>query len=582
MSSLLKLRDYQRACLDATWNHLAPGRHTRVANVLPTGAGKTVVFSHMAEEQLTSAPGKRVLVLAHTDELVEQAVRKMREVAPHRVVGVVKAGRNEVHAEVIVASVQTLRHAKRRAQIRNVGLIICDECHHSTARTYRTILEHFGAFGIDGPCWNHASCGGDHSPSVQVVGFTATLARADKGKLSDIWQEVAYRKDIAFMIRRGYLLDVKGHRVKVPDLDLTSVKVTGGDYQEGALADELERAMAPEIVAGKYAELASERKGLLFAPTVHSAELFAEAFNERGIPSEVVHGALPREERKLILKRLASGDTQVVANCMVLTEGFDDPSISCVVIARPTRSAPLYQQMVGRALRPDLTLPPERRGHALVLDVVGASADFTLCSLVDLSSRKAKPEDVEDLSLLEMEDYQEPEERTEQDAPVTPMWHGPVQVEDFDPLARASDRFWGRTPAGHYWMSAGGEHYVFLVPSLSGEAARFDVVWCTKRTPLQAGMTEHRNLDFEMALSWAEDYATELGGAGTLTLTRKKSAWRKQPPTEAQLRMARSAGIVVPVQEDGSAAWSKGEVSAAIDDRMAARVIDPLVRRVLG
>lgn len=564
--TLLKLRDYQEDALTAfteCWNRGV----LRPAGVLPTGAGKTVIFAHMAERHLMAHPAERVLVLAHTDELVLQAAAKMRSVAPHRSVGIVKAERNETHAHVIVASVQSLRSAKRRAQLRNVGLVIVDECHHATATTYRTIMEDLGCFG----------------DRVRTAGFTATLIRADKAKLSAVWEGVAFTRDIPFMIRRGYLLDVRGKRVEVPQLNLSEVRQSGGDYREGDLGEALIDALAPEIVAKAYLEHASDRKGLLFAPTVDSAYAFAAAFNEVGIKTEVVHGGLGRDERRAILARLRDGTTQVVSNCMVLTEGFDEPTVSCAVIARPTKSPGLYQQMVGRVLRPDLTLPVAERGHALILDVVGISALHGLQSLVDLSSRKDlnREEIDEDLTLLQLEDLiLEETGGMPGDLPPEGFYAGPVDVRDFDPLARDSSRVWGRTPGGVYWMSAGTDRYVFLADSVAGEPGTYDVVWCAKDARGSAGLTEHRGLSFEMALSWAEEAAIEMGGYGTLTLTSKKARWRKDVPTEPQIKRARQLGITVPMDGNGVPLINKGQISEMIDDAIAAKRIDPLVQAV--
>jgi superfamily II DNA or RNA helicase len=614
-NQLLKPRDYQLECIRAIHTRWDAGLF-RPASVLPTGAGKTVVFSHLAEEYLTANPGKRVLVLSHTDELVQQAANKMRQVAPHRTVGIVKAERSEVTAQVVSASVQSLRHPKRRNALRNVGLIIVDECHHAVAPTYRKVLEHFGALPAKcsecngsghsgdsavpgGQCWDCRGSGFYNGGQVtcRVAGFTATLVRGDKAKLAEVWEDVAYRKDIAFMIRRGYLLDVKGRRVVVPDLDLGRVKTSGGDYREGSLGEELERAMAPEVVAKAYVEHAGDRKGLVFAPTVESAYAFAEAFQDEGIKAEVVHGALARDERRAILTRLREGTTQVVANCMVLTEGFDEPSVSCAVIARPTKSSGLYQQMVGRVLRPDLTLPQAERGHALILDVVGISTRHDLRSLVDLSSR----EDLEDrdldeeLSLLELEDLELVDEGLGDGGPVVDAYYaGPVDVEDFDPLARDSSQMWGRTPDGLYWMTAGVARYVFLCPSLEGDPGTYDVVWCSKPDPqtrdrgeqqilrehfsdkVYAGQTEHRGLTFEMALSWAEEAAEELAGAGLKTFARKGTKWRKEAPTDGQKWKARTVGVEIP---EGI---SKGDLSHLIDTVLAGRRVDALVRTVLA
>lgn len=592
MTALLKLRDYQSKTIRAIHEKWDAGI-TRPASVLPTGAGKTVVFAHLAEEFLAANPGKRVLILSHTDELTRQAADKMRMVAPHRSVGIVKASQNEVFAEVVSASVQSLRSASRREQIRNVGLIIVDECHHATAATYRMILEHYGAIG----------------GLTRTAGFTATLVRGDKAKLSEVWEDVAIRISIAFMIRSGYLLDVRGKRVEVPDLDLRTVKTTGGDYAEGALGDALEEAFAPEIVAKAYLEHATDRKGIVFAPTVHSADAFRDAFRDASIRCETVHGALPRDERRAILARLKSGETQVVANCMVLTEGFDEPTVSCAVIARPTKSAGLYQQMVGRVLRPDLTLPAAERGDALILDVVGVSRLHDLRSLVDLSTRDDLPEDVdEDLSLLALEDLilEEPEEVAAGTAEPETWYMGPAETREFDPLGRDSKRTWGKTPEGTYYLTAGTASYVFIAESMSGDPGTYDVVWCAKQKEhpddlnAPARMTEHRGLDFEMAISWGEEEALTRGGHGSKTLTDKKAKWRNEPASAGQVAKVRrvpgwGGAKIRTEREDPNDQFSpvvrywinetgetltKGFASEIIDGAAAAAVIDPLVNYV--
>jgi superfamily II DNA or RNA helicase len=594
-----------------------------VPSVLATGLGKTVIFSHLAEQFLQRNPGKRVLILAHTDELVLQAAGKMKGIAPHRTVGIVKAERNEVSAHVIVASVQSLRSAKRRAQLRNVGLIIVDECHHAVASTYRAILEHFGAFGTvcgscqgtgtswdestGGKCWDCLGTGkyNGGQPIVQVAGFTATLARGDQKKLSEVWEDCTFKRGISFGIRRGYLLDVKGKRVVVPELDLSSVKKSGGDYQDSSLAEELERSLAPEIVAEAYALHAKDRKGIVFVPMVETAYHFAEAFENAGIPAAVVHGNLARMERRLLLKKLAAGDIQVVVNCAVLTEGFDDPSISCIVIARPTRSAPLYQQMVGRGLRPDLTLPANDRGDCLVLDVVGASRSHDLRSLVDLSEKEIREELAEDelLSLLDME---EAEEKLAEEAGAEPeeLYLGPTEHVDFDPLGRTTIGAWLQTDVGYYFLPCGKEAYVCIVPS--EEPGAWDVAWLTSRSTLFAhrdcttvgphftsdrtcrcgaqhpgsagGLTEHRGLSLEMATSWAEEVMEDMGGSAAVSLGNSKKRWRREQPTPQHVRMARALGIVVPEEEDGTYTLRKGEVNDAITTVNGTRRIDPVVQ----
>lgn len=564
MTHLLAPRDYQEECITqvvANWYD-----HQRVAAVLPTGTGKTVIFAHMINQWLTANPTRRALVLAHTEELCEQAASKMRLISPDVPVGIVKAGRNETHTRVIVGSVQTLRNPTRLAQLSNVGMIIVDEAHHATAATYQTILRGLGGY--------------DPTSGVKVAGFTATLARGDGTSLASVWETVAFKKDIAWFIRRGYLLDVKGTRIPVDDFDLSLVKKSGGDYATGSLGEQLTRSLAPETVAKGYVEHASDRQGLLFAPTIETAYLFADALKDVGISAATVHGGTPDEERRLTLKRLISGDIQVVTNCMVLTEGFDAPCVSCVVVARPTRSAPLYQQMVGRALRPDLTIPPDQRGHALVLDVTGVSGEHNLTTLIDLSSRRDLTDVPEDASLLELEDMEMEEATGERERPQG--YVGPVDWVPFDPLAANRVRAWNVTANGTHFLSAAKQGYVFVVPSVfpDSEPGTFDVVWCSSSGPMQAKVTDHKGMPFEMALSWAEDAITEIGGYGIKTLSGRTASWRKVEATEAQKVTARRLGISF--DDTPFSVVTKGELSAQIDQVLASRRIDPLVKKVTG
>lgn len=643
MSTLLKLRDYQEACIDALMRDVEGGT-PRVAAVLPTGAGKTVVFSHLVSLFVEMHPGKRVLILAHTDELVEQAVKKLKAVAPSIKVGVVKAARNEVWASVIVASVQSLRNPKRRDTIRNVGLVVVDECHHATAKTYRDILKHYGCMSdqgapvrlpdeTDAEYQDAVDLAKDAESWTPVVGFTATLVRGDNASLSDVWQKVSFRRDISFMIRRGYLLNPIGKRVEIDDFDLRKVKKSGGDYQASALEEALTASMAPEIVAKAYVEHAGERPGILFAPTVDSAYEFATALSEQGIISEVVHGALARDERRAILGRLESGETQVVANCMVLTEGFDSPKVSCIVIARPTRSAGLYQQMVGRGLRPDLTAPRDGQ-DCLILDVVGASQVHGLASLVDLSTKEIRL--VDGQGLIEMEDDFDTEGDGSGERVGPSTFYGPTVVVDFDPLADASKRLWMKTAGGTWFLSTGfgsDTAYVFIVPAtpqacdcadncdpahiichnsrgdevscgeecqhvafpacmdgyhgeapcaacegrgrVAGAAGTYDVMWCRKvnaKGAANGGVTEHVGVTLDLAFAWGEDVAADMGGEFGGSALNKAASWRKSSaaPTEPQQYKCRQLGITIP---DGA---TKNDVSILIDTHAATRRIDPI------
>lgn len=209
------------------------------------------------------------------------------------------------------------------------------------------------------------------------------------GGLAEVWEEVVFTLDILDMIRGGYLVDVRGKRVIVEGLNLDKVKTRNGDLADGQLGQALDDSGAADIVAEAYKEFAADRAGVVFTPTVATAQSMADSLNDIGITATTIWGDMPREARQTALKWYENGDVQVLTNCMVLTEGFDAPHTSCAVIARPTKSPGLYCQMAGRALR----LHAGKK-DALLLDVMGASTRHRLASIVDLTGRTiSKPKD---------------------------------------------------------------------------------------------------------------------------------------------------------------------------------------------
>jgi superfamily II DNA or RNA helicase len=371
----MSLRPYQEEAITNALRAFESGQQ-RTALVLATGAGKTVIFADLIRRWVERHPGQPVIVLAHRSELLSQAAQKIRFWAAGLRVGLVQAGVNQVWANVIVASQQTLSRSKRLAKIPPVSLVVVDECHRSMSPSYARVLEELGCLRPDGP---------------RVLGVTATFTREDSKRLTDFWQSCAYSIDILDLIDpsrgkvdRPYLVPPKFRRVLVEGLDLTAVKSSrmegGKDLAAGDLDKAMERAGAPGVVAAAYRMHAADRQGLVFTPTVHSAELVRDALRGEGITSEVLSGTTPTAERAAIIRRYSGGQLQTVVNCAVLTEGFDAPATSCVLIARPTMSKILFRQMVGRALR----LHPGKT-DALILDVVGATGRNDLRTLNDVT-----------------------------------------------------------------------------------------------------------------------------------------------------------------------------------------------------
>lgn len=527
-----ELRPYQREAIDKLiegWRT----RQNRLAVVLPTGAGKTVVFAALIRRALPDIHG-RALVIAHREELITQAAEKIRAVAPDLRIGIVKAERDEHHdADVIVASIQTLASPRRREAIENIGLVIVDECHHAAAPTYIETLEHFGAYR-----------------GVPVAGFTATLTRRDGG-LAEVWQDVVYRLDILDLIGAGHLCDVRGKRVVVGDLDLDSVKTNAGDLQDGQLGEALEASGAAGIVANAYLEHAAERPGVIFTPTVSSAQAMSDAMNAAGIPTATVWGGMAKDERAATLDRYRAGDLQVLSNCMVLTEGFDAPHTSCAVIARPTKSPGLYVQMAGRALRLF-----EGKKDALILDVMGASTRHKLASIVDLTDRSIEqPEDGQ--TLAEAADDQERRGLV----PAEVAW------EDVDLFHNSAIR-WLKTRAGTWFVPTDGTFY-FLQPGVRPGFYRIRS-W-TKQTGefRDAPLADDEN-PLEYSMIRAETYARRRAS----TLASRASSWRSREPSPKQLGKARHHRIRVMPD------WTAGDVSDAIDVAEASSAIDQRSRQL--
>ncbi|MDX2839494.1 DEAD/DEAH box helicase [Streptomyces ipomoeae] len=519
-------RPYQAEAIQALiagWD----GPNNRLAVVLPTGAGKTVVFANLIHQLLDSLNG-RALVIAHREELIEQAAAKIRAIDPTLRVGIVKAERNQHHdVDVIVASVQTLAVERRREAIRDIGLIIVDECHHAAAPSYMDVLEHFGA-------WR----------GVPVAGFTATMTRTDGG-LSEVWQDIVYRLDILDLITAGHLVDVRGKRVVVSDLNLDKVKTRGGDLQEGQLGRALEESSAAATIAQAYREHASDRPGVVFTPTVSSAKVVAQAMTATGIATGVVWGDMPKEDRTATLKKYEVGDLQALANCMVLTEGFDAPHTSCAVIARPTKSPGLYVQMAGRALR-----LAEGKKDALILDVMGASTRHKLASLVDLSDRLAE-EPKEGQSLREA--AEEPE--------YVPTAPGVLEVEDFNLFADSPVR-WLRTYGGTWFIPAGDDRLLFLLPDQAERGYRLRM-WQDGQAVAPARDQAYPLAD---AMQWTEVHARRIAPRQFVF---RESRWRAGQPSQKQLAFCRFNRIVVP---SGSTA---GDVSDLQAVHRASTRIDP-------
>jgi len=349
------LRPYQLAAVAAVLDAFRAGDR-RTLLVLATGLGKTVCFADIA--RLGAEHGRRVLVLAHRTELLEQALAKLRAVG---VDAAIEQGPNRAgDAAVVVASVQTLR-GKRLASwpADSFHLIVIDESHHATATSYRTVLDHFAA--------------------ARVLGVTATPDRGDGQALGDVFESVAYRYELRAAIRDGWLAPIRARRVVLEGVDLSSIHTRAGDLALNELAAVMGDEEALHGVAVPLLELAGDRRTIVFAVDVAHAHALAEVMNryQPGV-ARAVDGSASSAVRSETLEAFRAGAFRVLVNCALFTEGFDEPSISCVAIARPTKSRALYSQMVGRGTR----LAPGK-ADCLVLDFTGTAGRHRLVGPAD-------------------------------------------------------------------------------------------------------------------------------------------------------------------------------------------------------
>jgi superfamily II DNA or RNA helicase len=498
---VVDLRDYQDEAVDHVAHAIDRDGKRRVVVVLPTGSGKTVVFGAMTHAWLSDGMG-RVLVLAHRDELIQQAAAKLALWVPRHLIGIVKAGRDEADAPVVVGSVQTLRNDRRLERVGRFGLIVVDEAHHASAASYKKILGELRAFCDDGPF---------------VVGVTATPKRGDGVGIDDVFEDVAYRKTYTEMVAARWLAPVTAKAFDLiahagrPKLGID------GDYAEGWLEGVMLGANAPDKIVEAWKQEAWDRPTIVFTPTVSVARAVAEAFNGAGVSSAWVSGAMPIAERRAALAGLASGQIRVIANCAVLTEGFDEPSVSCIVVGRPTKNEQLYIQMVGRGTR----IHPGKR-DCLILDMVGCTDQLQLDAVVELGGTRASSRN-----------GSAPSDRADGDVPFGTT--DGVLVGRQVKAVRSACR-WVDLPDGWHALSLLSEGWVTAEPDEAG-------TWSVVHRPRRGRpVTEYEGLDLEWAKATGEGIAKRASTFGAMT---RRAGWLDRPLSEKALAYGLGAGFPI-------------------------------------
>jgi superfamily II DNA or RNA helicase len=343
----MELRTYQKRLifqiLDA-WQR----KKRRVIAVAPTGSGKTVIFAKLLEEYLRHHP-EQVLIVAHREELILQARSKIENVT-ELPIGIIKYGyKPDLTSPIQIASIQTL--ASNLDLEIEPKLIVIDEVHHAVADSYRNLLRQF--------------------PTSFVLGVTATPIRTDGQGFDDLFDELITGPSVAELIQQGYLAPFKVFGAK--QIQIKDTKITNGDYSRSSLVNEIDRSLVYGDLVSAYQQYAPNSKTVVFCVDIEHSLAAAAAYRAAGIAAEHIDGEVDYTERRAILDRFRSGETQVLTNCELILEGFDLDDIQTVQVVRPTTSLALYLQMIGRVLRPHADKP-----YATIIDHTSNVALFGL------------------------------------------------------------------------------------------------------------------------------------------------------------------------------------------------------------
>lgn len=356
----MELRKYQQEARESVESQWADGV-SRTLLVLPTGCGKTIVFAKIAEDCVRS--GNRVLILAHRGELLDQAADKILKSTGLRC-AIEKAEDSclESWYRITVGSVQTLMRKKRLHQFPKdyFGTIIIDEAHHCISDSYRRILDYF--------------------EDADVLGVTATPDRGDMKDLGQVFQSLAYEYSLPQAIKEGYLCPIRALTIPL-QLDISGVTLSAGDFAAGALGSALDPYL--EQIAEEMTKICQDRKTVVFLPLVSTSQKFRDILNQHGFRAAEVNGN--SDDRSEVLADFEAGKYDVLCNSMLLTEGWDCPSVDCVVVLRPTKVRSLYSQMVGRGTR----LFPGK-DHLLLLDFLWLTERHELCRPASLVCENAE------------------------------------------------------------------------------------------------------------------------------------------------------------------------------------------------
>jgi len=470
-----------------------------------------------------------MLVLAHRSELLIQAKDKIETINKDLSVGIEQAENKAGYSDVVVASVPTLgRESSSRIEQYPKDYfktIVVDEAHHAAAPSYRRILDYF-------------------KPDL-LLGVTATPQRSDSVRLIDVFQEIVYYKSIQDLIKEGWLSPLVGYRVKT-STDISDVEIQNGEYKQDQLIEAIDNPSRNNSIVTAYNDLASTKKTVVFAAGVDHARNLEEAFRKNGSSVRVIIGTTPDEERQQILLDFKSGAVTVLVNVGVLTEGFDEPSIEAIILAKPTRSSLLYTQIVGRGTRLF-----EGKEHCMIIDIadttkgkkpiglptlLGMPADFDLQgqSLTDIADEFEKLKETapgEASSVLNMEDITNAYKRIDLFMPPPP---NPAVLE-------YSTFIWSEVGEDEFYLNTNSFESLHIYCDTLGR-------W-TAESRLRSGANIHvyvigRGQTIRSVFAGADKWIME-NRSVSLPLIDASAVWRSDSPTDKQMKLLKRIGVPI-------------------------------------
>jgi superfamily II DNA or RNA helicase len=525
-----------------------------------------------------------MLIIAHREELLEQARDKISRSNPDLKVQIEQASLHaDPDADIVVASVQTIAKSECRRLMRfdltDFRMVVIDEAHHATAKSYVTVLQAFGLLPPDDflieekpdresslaerLAWQRSRLAGwdaQGRPNCLLLGVTATPTRGDKIGLEAVFQQSAYSMTIRDGIEQGFLAPIRAYRV-LTDRNLDTVATRAGDFALDQLSSVVDDEGRNRLAVKSYLEYAPDRKAVAFAVDVAHAKHMAECFNASGISAEVVYGDMATQDRRRILSGFTSGQYRVLTNAMLLTEGWDEPSVNCIIQARPTKSQSLYVQMAGRGTRlfdgkDDcilIDLVDIARKHSLITsaELVGLPANFDAKGQNLLDAAKKLEEAKESHPSLNTEDIRSLEELDVQMQEVD-LWQSHTLPE----ILEHSTLSWRKSSAGEYVVTLQSDNHKQerMVISQTPNGWKGELDKYGQRTVL---VNEVPSLEqaFQESESWAKRMRSY-----SVRFVDRNAGWRKQLATDGQ-KMA-LAQMKVPANFK---TITKGEATDLID-----------------